>query len=98
MLRESTSPIMLKFGLEMDFGMIQKSDAAIFVILILPNFSGGESPKIYNLDQNLDFDPLTNHKNTFADFSLYLPKLMSQKLMFLFLCLEMLFIRKVRIL
>ena len=40
---EPTSLLMLKFGLEMDFGMIQKGYGAIFEILILRNFSGGHS-------------------------------------------------------
>ena len=40
LLRESTSPIMLKFGLEIVWGMIQKSDAAIFEILIFCFFQG----------------------------------------------------------
>ena len=35
---------MLKFGLEIALGMIQKSDAAIFEILIFRDFSGGQSP------------------------------------------------------
>ena len=35
---------MLKFGLEIALRMIQKSDAAIFEILIFRNFSGGQSP------------------------------------------------------
>ena len=36
---------MLKFGLEIALGMIQKSGAAIFEILIFRDFSGGQSPK-----------------------------------------------------
>ena len=51
LLRESTCPIMLKFGLEIALGMIQKSGAAIFEILIFRNFSGGQSQKMANLDQ-----------------------------------------------
>ena len=35
---------MLKFGLEIDLGVIQKSYAAIFEILIFHDFSGGQSP------------------------------------------------------
>jgi len=53
---------MLKFGLEIALGMIQKSGLAIFEILIFRDFSGGESP---NFDPNrpfLDFDPLKNRK------------------------------------
>ena len=46
LLRESTSPIMLKFGLEIALEMIQKSGAAIFEILIFRDFSGGQSPKM----------------------------------------------------
>ena len=34
---------MLKFGLEIVLGMIQKSDAANFEILIFRDFSGGQS-------------------------------------------------------
>ena len=54
MLRESASPIMLKFGLEIVLGMIQKSDAAIFEILIFCDFSGGQSP---NFGPNRPFGP-----------------------------------------
>ena len=60
LLRESTSPMMLKFGLEIDLGVIQKSDVAIFEMLIFRDFSGGQSP---NFGQNrpfLDFDPPNN--------------------------------------
>ena len=64
LLRESTSPIMLKFGLEIALGMIQKSGAAIFEILIFRDFSGGQSPKMADLDQNLDFDPLKNREKS----------------------------------
>ena len=52
---------MLKFGLEIALGTIQKkSGAAIFEILIFRDFSGGQIPKMADLDQNLDFDPLKN--------------------------------------
>ena len=47
---------MLKFGLEIALGMVQKSYAAIFEILIFRDFSGGQSPKMADLDQNI---PLT---------------------------------------
>ena len=53
---------MLKFGLEIALGMIQKSGLAIFEILIFRDFSGGQSPKMADLDQNLDFDPLKNRE------------------------------------
>ena len=53
---------MLKFGLEIDLGVIQKSYAAIFEILIFRVFSGGQSPKMADLDQNLDFEPLKNRE------------------------------------
>ena len=45
-------------------GVIQKSDAAIFEILNFHDFSGGESPKIADFDQNLDFDPLKNREKS----------------------------------
>ena len=64
LLLESTGPIMLKFGLEIDLGVIQKSDAAIFEILIFRDFSGGQSPKMADLDQNLAFDPLKNREKS----------------------------------
>ena len=57
LLRESTCPIMLKFGLEIVLGMIQKSDAAIFEILIFRDFSGGQSPNFGPNQPFLDFDP-----------------------------------------
>ena len=64
LLWESTGPMMLKFGLEIDMGEIKKSDTAIFEILIFRNFSGGHSPKMADLDQNLDIDPLKNHEKS----------------------------------
>ena len=51
---------MLKFGLEIALGMMQKSGSAIFEIFIFRDFSGGQSPKMADLDQNLDFNPLKN--------------------------------------
>ena len=36
---------MLKFGLEIAVGILQKSDATIFEILIFRNILGGQSPK-----------------------------------------------------
>ena len=47
---------MLKFGLEIVLGMIQKSDAAIFEILIFRDFSGGQSP---NFGPNLSPDQIS---------------------------------------
>ena len=38
---------MLKFGLEIALGMIQKSDAAIFENLIFRDFLGGQSPNFW---------------------------------------------------
>ena len=61
-LRESTGPMMLKFGLEIDFGVIQKIDAAIFEILIFRDFSGGQSPNFGPSRPFLDFDPLKNRR------------------------------------
>ena len=46
---------MLKFGLELALEMIQKSGAVIFEILIFRDFSGGQSPKMADLDQNQIF-------------------------------------------
>ena len=63
-VRESTSPIMLKFGLEIVLGMIQKSDAAIFEILIFRDFSGGQSPNFGPNRPFLDFDPLKNREKS----------------------------------
>ena len=51
LLRESTSLMMLKFGLEIALGMIQKSGLAIFDILIFRDFSGGQSPKFCQNDK-----------------------------------------------
>ena len=48
---------MLKFGLEIALGMIQKSGSAIFEILIFRDFSGGQSPKMADLDQNFELSP-----------------------------------------
>ena len=45
---------MLKFGLKIVLGMMQKSDAAIFEILIFRDFSGGQSP---NFGPNGRFGP-----------------------------------------
>ena len=44
---------MLKFGLEIALGMIQKSGLAIFEILIFRDFSGGQSPKFCQNEENL---------------------------------------------
>ena len=57
LLRESTSPMMLKFGLQIALGMIQKSGAAIFEILIFHDFSGGQSPNFGPNWPFLDFAP-----------------------------------------
>ena len=54
MLNYRQLPIMLKFGLKIVLGMIQKSDAAIFEILIFRDFSGGQSP---NFGPNRPFGP-----------------------------------------
>ena len=62
------SPMMLKFGVEIALGMIQKSDVAIFEILIFWHFSGVQSPKMANLDQNLDLDPLKNCEKSKFNF------------------------------
>ena len=40
---------MLKFGMEIALGMMQKSGAAIFEILIFRNVSGGTSAKFCQL-------------------------------------------------
>ena len=64
LLRESTGPMMLKIGLEIDLGMIQKSDTAIFEILIFRNFSGGQSPNFGPNWPFLDFDPLKNREKS----------------------------------
>ena len=64
LLRESTSPIMLKFGLEIALGMIQKSGAAICEILIFRDFSVGLSPKFSENCENLNFDLLKNSENS----------------------------------
>ena len=55
---------MLKFGVEIDFGVIQKRYAAIFEILIFRDFSGGQSPKFSENDKNLNFDPLKNREKS----------------------------------
>ena len=55
---------MLKFGLEIALGMMQKSGLAIFEILIFRDFSGGQSPKMADLDQNLDLIALKNRKKS----------------------------------
>ena len=55
---------MLKFGLEIDFGMIQKRYVAIFKILIFHDFSGGQSSNFRHFDKILDFDPLKNREKS----------------------------------
>ena len=54
---------MLKFGLEIHFGVIQNHIAAIFEILIFRHFSGGQSSKFSENGENLNFDPLKIAKN-----------------------------------
>ena len=48
---EPTLPFMLKYGLEIDFGVIQKCYAAIFEILIFHDFSGGQSSNFCHFDE-----------------------------------------------
>ena len=67
LLRESTSPIMLKFGLEIVLGMMQKSDAVIFEILIFRDFSGGQSPNFgpnrqKSNDNWVKYDPILERR------------------------------------
>ena len=47
------SPLMLKFGLEIDFGVIQKRYAAILEMLIFREFSGGQSSNLCYFDKIL---------------------------------------------
>ena len=61
---EPTSPFMLKFGLEINFGVLQKRYAANFEILIFRDFSGGQSRTFCENGKNLNFDPLKNHKKS----------------------------------
>ena len=44
---------MLKFGLEIALGMLQKSDAGIFEILNFRDFSGGQSPNFRHFDLDI---------------------------------------------
>ena len=46
------SPLMLKFGSEIHFGVIQNHTAAIFEILIFRDFSGGQSSNYRYLKKN----------------------------------------------
>ena len=54
---------MLKFGVEIVLGMMQKSDAAIFEILIFRDFSGGQSPKMADFDQHFSIIGLVDSRN-----------------------------------
>ena len=49
---------MLKFGMEIDYGVIQKHYTAIFEILNFHDFSGGQSSNFRHSDKILDFDHL----------------------------------------
>ena len=55
---------MLKFGMEIDYGVIQKRYAAIFEILIFRNFSGGQSSNFRHFVKILDFDPLKKREKS----------------------------------
>ena len=55
---------MLKFGLEIDFGVLQKRYAVILEIFIFRNFSGGQSSNFCHFVKILDFDPLKNHEKS----------------------------------
>ena len=55
---------MLKSGLEIDFGVMQKHYAVIFEILIFQGFSGGQNSNFCHIDKILDFDPLRNSKKS----------------------------------
>ena len=49
---------MLKFGMEIDYGMIQRRYAAIFEFLNFRDFSRGQSANFRHFDKILDFDHL----------------------------------------
>ena len=55
-------PLMLKFDMQIEYGVIQKRSAAIFEILNFRNFSGGQSSNFCHFDKILDFDPLKNRE------------------------------------
>ena len=61
---EPTSQFIMKFGLQIDFEVIQKHYAAIFEILIFRDFSGGQSPNFGPNRSFLDFDPLKNREKS----------------------------------
>ena len=73
---------MLKFGLEIDFDVVQKCYGAIFEISIFRDFSGGQSSNFCHFDKILDFDPVKNpEKQTFKNRRitfLYHPKIYIQ--------------------
>ena len=51
-------PLMLKFSLEINFKVTQRSTAAIFEMLIFRDSVGGQSPKYSQIGKNFNFDPL----------------------------------------
>ena len=53
-IKEPTSLLMMKYGLEIDFKVIQKGYAGIFKILNFQNFLGGQSPKFCKNGKNLN--------------------------------------------
>ena len=48
---EPTRQFIMKFGLQIDFEVIQKRYAAIFEILIFRDFSGGQSSNFRHFDK-----------------------------------------------
>ena len=59
---EPTSLFVTKFGLEIDFGVIQKHYAAIFEISIFRDFSGGQSQNFGPNQPFWDFGFLKNRE------------------------------------
>ena len=59
---EPTSQFVMKFGLQIDFEVIQKYYAAIFEILIFRDFSGGQSSNFHHFDKIILLSTCTTKK------------------------------------
>ena len=64
---EPTSQFIMKFGLQIDFEVIQKRYAAIFEILIFRDFSGGQSSNFRHFDKIILLNTCTTKPPNLSD-------------------------------
>ena len=64
---EPTRQFIMKFGLQIDFEVIQKRYAAIFEILIFRDFSGGQSSNFRHFDKIILLNTCTTKTPNLSD-------------------------------